>query len=54
MTRWSSPPMYRARLLGSGAARRKLPPLVGDIMLLWSPDMGDVMAVGIGFVFWGM
>ncbi len=57
MTRGSKPPTYSARLFGSGAARRpKGPPLPGDIMPLLSPPppMGEVMAVGIGFVFWGM
>lgn len=53
VTLGSSPPTYNARLLGSGAARRiKL--LVaedGDIIPLESPGIGDVMAVGIGFVF---
>lgn len=34
--------------------RAKALALVGDIMPLWSPDMGEVMAVGMGFVFCGM
>lgn len=52
VTRGSSPPTYNARLFGSGAARRTKPPaLPGDII---PPDIGDVMAVGIGFVFCGM
>lgn len=26
----------------------------GDIIPLWSPVIGDVIAVGIGLVFWGI
>mgnify|MGYP006950200819 CR=1 FL=1 len=53
VTLGSSPPTYRALLFGSGAARRTYPPaLVGDIIA--TPDMGEVMAVGIGLVFWGI
>ncbi len=49
VTRGSSPPTYNALLFGSGAARRTNPPeLVGDSM---SPDMGEVIAVGIGLLF---
>lgn len=52
VTRGSRPPTYKALLFGSGAARRTKPPaLVGDIIL---PDMGEVIAVGIGFVFCGI
>src|SRR5579871_898461 len=56
VTLGSSPPTYKARLLGSGAARRANPPaLPGDKTPPFSlPDIGDVMAVGIGLVFWGM
>ena len=55
MTLGSRPPTYRARLFGSGAARRtKLPePDEGDNIPFESPP-GDVMAVGIGLVFCGM
>lgn len=55
VTLGSRPPTYRARLFGSGAARRtKLPePDDGDIIPAESPP-GDVMAVGIGFVFCGI
>lgn len=53
VTRGSRPPTYRALLLGSGAARRgKGPPLEGD--MIWSPDIGELTAVGIGFVLGGM
>lgn len=54
MTLGSRPPTYNARLFGSGAARRTNPPaLSGDITPPFSP-IGDVIAVGIGFVFCGM
>jgi hypothetical protein len=54
VTLGSRPPTYRALLFGSGAARRTNPPaLSGDITPPFSP-IGDVTAVGIGFVFWGM
>ena len=55
VTLGSSPPTYKARLFGSGAARRtKLPePEDGDIMPPESPP-GDATAVGIGLVFCGM
>lgn len=39
-------------MFGSGAARRTYPPaFVGDIIF---PDIGDVIAVGIGLVFCGI
>ncbi len=54
MTLGSRPPTYRALLFGSGAARRTNPPaLSGDITPPFSP-IGDVIAVGMGFVFWGI
>ena len=55
VTLGSSPPTYNARLFGSGAARRtKLPePEEGDSIPVESPP-GDVMAVGMGFVFCGI
>ncbi len=55
VTLGSNPPTYSARLLGSGAARRtKLPePDEGDIIPVESPP-GEVIAVGMGFVFCGM
>lgn len=51
----SSPPTYSARLFGSGAARRiKLAePELGDIIPAESPP-GEVTAVGIGLLLWGM
>jgi hypothetical protein len=53
VTLGSNPPTYKALLFGSGAARRtKPPPDVGEVMPV--ADMGEVMAVGIGFVFCGM
>ena len=54
MTRGSKPPTYNALLFGSGAARRGVYPpalLVGEST---PPDMGELIAVGMGFVFWGM
>ena len=55
MTLGSKPPTYRARLFGSGAARRIDPPaLEGDIKPPEKLDIGDVIAVGIGLLFWGM
>lgn len=54
MTLGSRPPTYSARLFGSGAARRTNPPaLSGDITPPFSP-IGEVIAVGIGFVFCGI
>lgn len=56
VTLGSKPPTYRARLFGSGAARRiRLLELdEGDIIPLESPPTGDVIAVGKGFVFCGI
>jgi hypothetical protein len=56
VTLGSSPPTYKARLLGSGAARRTklLDAEPGDIIPVESAPPGEVMAVGIGFVFCGM
>jgi hypothetical protein len=56
VTLGSSPPTYKALLFGSGAARRAKPPaLPGDRTPPFSPpDIGDVIAVGMGFVFCGM
>lgn len=57
MTRGSNPPTYNARLFGSGAARRENgPALPGEIIPLLSPlpPIGEVIAVGMGLVFWGM
>ena len=55
VTLGSRPPTYSARLFGSGAARRTKPPLPdeGDSIPVESPP-GDIMAVGMGFVFCGI
>ena len=56
VTLGSRPPTYRARLLGSGAARRTklLDAEPGDIIPDESAPPGDVMAVGIGLLFCGI
>lgn len=55
VTLGSNPPTYRARLFGSGAARRiKLPePDEGDSIPAESPP-GDAIAVGMGLLFCGI
>ena len=51
----SKPPTYRARLLGSGAARRTEPPADdGGIMPVALFEKGDGTAIGIGLLFCGM
>jgi hypothetical protein len=54
VTLGSKPPTYKARLLGSGAARRTNPPALEGDRTLPVPDIGEDIAVGIGLVFCGM